>query len=795
MITFVVILLAVGLVNLHEQILDAFDYPTTEAARAAWRAVSGTPPVEVELDADRPVLQLIVPFGDLLTLERVILDRDVRLDLSDAGHLALEMRLLDCEEPARVTLYFRSGAGWFAAGGILPPKQWVRLVFTKHQFRTEGTPAGWDRVDGVRLSVWRVKNENFRVQVRRLVAEWSDVALLIPRRIGTAEARAATQFAGSMAEILEHLGISFDRFDEDSIAEGALAKRKILIVPYHPALDQRTAAAIEEFMDQGGKLFAFYTLPASLRKRLGIRELRYWRPQEGGLAEVRFQSLGIAGLPPAMRQASWNINEPVADETARVLGFWFDRAGQPTGRVAGTLADGGVFFSHVLLPDDRENKADFVRAVVGYLHPPLWAVLARRAIQRAQLIGHCTSSEQLEDFLNSTEARYWPEYSESREILREAEALWERQQFPVVVEKAKTAREKLLLLYAKAMPSFERESRAFWNHSGTGAYPGDWERTARELAEAGFNMVLPNMLWGGLAHYPSELLPHSDVYRKWGDQIAQCLAACRRHGIEVHVWKVNWNLSTAPPEFVAQMRSEGRLQKSYLGEEHTWLCPSHPKNFALEKATMLEVVRNYDVDGIHFDYIRYPSEEFCYCEGCRQRFEQFINRFVSNWPAEARTGNLREAYLEFRVAQINRLVEEVAREARQLKPNIKISAAVFGGYPECRRSVGQDWVQWVKAGHLDFVCPMNYTQDDTTFERLVSNQLRLVEGKVPVYPGIGAWRLSPDRVIGQVFLARSLGASGFTVFDLSEEAARSLLPIVRLGVGAKEAIPPHRGNE
>ena len=38
-------------------------------------------------------------------------------------------------------------------------------------------------------------------------------------------------------------------------------------------------------------------------------------------------------------------------------------------------------------------------------------------------------------------------------------------------------------------------------------------------------MVLPNMLWGGLAHYPSDVLPRSETFRKHGDQIAQCVAA------------------------------------------------------------------------------------------------------------------------------------------------------------------------------------------------------------------------------------------------------------------------------
>jgi len=34
-------------------------------------------------------------------------------------------------------------------------------------------------------------------------------------------------------------------------------------------------------------------------------------------------------------------------------------------------------------------------------------------------------------------------------------------------------------------------------------------------------MILPNMLWGGLAHYPSDVLPPSAQFRKYGDQIEQ----------------------------------------------------------------------------------------------------------------------------------------------------------------------------------------------------------------------------------------------------------------------------------
>ena len=207
---------------------------------------------------------------------------------------------------------------------------------------------------------------------------------------------------------------------------------------------------------------------------------------------------------------------------------------------------------------------------------------------------------------------------------------------------------------------------------------------------------------------------------------------------------------------------------------------------------MLEVAKKYDVDGLHFDYIRYPNRNHCYCDGCRLRFEAQAGVKVGNWPKDCYSGDLHEPYHDFRCQQITRLVAAVAREAKRLKPGIKISAAVFGSYPDCRESVGQDWVEWVKAGYLDFVCPMDYTQSDPTFIGLVQNQLRLVNGRIPVYPGIGAWRLTPDRVVGQIHHARSLNAPGFTVFNLDASAAESVLPAIALGVGSERSVPPRR---
>jgi uncharacterized lipoprotein YddW (UPF0748 family) len=335
-----------------------------------------------------------------------------------------------------------------------------------------------------------------------------------------------------------------------------------------------------------------------------------------------------------------------------------------------------------------------------------------------------------------------------------------------------------------------REIRAVWNHSGAGAYPGDWERSAKLLADSGFTAVFPNMLWGGVAHYPSDVLPRSATFRKHGDQIAQCCAAAKRHGLEVHVWKVCYNLATAPNEFAARMRREGRLQVSNDGKPSLWLCPSNPENRKLETDSLIEIARKYPADGLQLDYIRYPDGSHCYCEGCRRRFETESGRKVAEWPGECFSGSRQQEYREWRCRQIAALVAMVSREARKVRPGIKISAAVFGAYPDCRKWVGQDWPEWIKAGDVDFVCPMDYTADDTEFAKLVRNGMTLVGGRVPVVVGIGARatgiKMTPEKVLGQVRQARSLGAAGFALFNLDGETAGSLIPALGADASRKQ---------
>jgi uncharacterized lipoprotein YddW (UPF0748 family) len=201
---------------------------------------------------------------------------------------------------------------------------------------------------------------------------------------------------------------------------------------------------------------------------------------------------------------------------------------------------------------------------------------------------------------------------------------------------------------------------------------------------------------------------------------------------------------------------------------------------------MLEVARKYEVDGLHFDYIRYPDKEGCFCLGCRTRFETAIRRKINKWPADVRNdGDLVSKWLDFRRQQITTVVAAVAGRARQIRPGIKISAAVFQNWPVDRDAVGQDWRLWCEQGYLDFVCPMDYTVSGGHLQRMIQQQLTWA-GKVPCYPGIGlsTWSDPTDicRLIEQINITRQLKTGGFTVFNYGPTEATQVLPLLGEGM-------------
>ncbi len=787
----------------EELVIDDFEYDSADAAGESWRPAEQSLPVGLIERNGGTALQMNADFTG--ESRRAVYDRDVDLDLSRWGRFSMDLYIDRPGLFGSFTIYFRSGDGWYAAGLGLGRKGWNTVQFSRSEFQVEDHPAGWHQIDGIRLAAWRGASETGSCAVDDLVAYRETRAIVMGTNTierDSDEGRAVQSAAETVSSILAGAGVMTSTIGDADVEAGALEDFEIAIFAYNPDMSEAEVEAIGEYVNAGGHIMVFYSIPDSLAEILGVRKVDWTREEyEGQFDAIRFEDVQeFAGMPDEVGQHSWNINivEPV-EGRSRVLGRWYDRDGANTGYPAFIASDAGIYMSHILLAGDRAAKERMIVAMLGHYLPDIWPQVAQTAINGPEQIGHVIGTDEAASWIEDhADAAPDPEavttaLADYHRELDDAGRRLEAEEYPAVVDVAGEAWARLREAYTLVHRPRDAEFRAWWNHSGTGAYD-TWEESMANLEAGGFNAVVPNMLWGGVALYESEYLPHHPVVAERGDQIAECVEAARRHGIEVHPWKVNWNLGHAvPEEFVQQLREEGRLQRSYDGEEIRWLCPSDPRNFELELNTMVEVARNYDVDGVHFDYIRYPGSNACFCDGCRERFQRDTGIQVENWPQDTRDDEeIHEAWVQWRCDNISRLVEATAREVRAIKPHCKISAAVFRSYPGCREGVGQDWVHWIEQGWLDFVCPMDYITSDASFAAQVATQMEQVAGRVPLYPGIGAWRLdSPDRVAAQIHIARHLGTDGFILFNYSGDMAETVPPALGKAMLSQSAVHPH----
>jgi uncharacterized lipoprotein YddW (UPF0748 family) len=282
----------------------------------------------------------------------------------------------------------------------------------------------------------------------------------------------------------------------------------------------------------------------------------------------------------------------------------------------------------------------------------------------------------------------------------------------------------------------------------------------------------------------------SGDFKKEGDAFDQCFAACKKYGVEMHVWKVCWNLGSYTSKvFKKRMKEENRCLVNADGTTFDgWLCPSNPKNQALEISSMIELASKKP-HGIHFDYIRYKGSDGCYCDGCKARFAKFSGKEIKNWPGDvygkSAIVELQNSWREFRISNITYVVKSVSDVVRRDYPGVKISAAVFKSPLNDPTVLGQDWPDWCKKGYVDSVHNMDYMVSPALFKNVVKRQMNAV-GNAKIYPGIGlsCWpgdTQSEVVLARQIMAIRELGLDGFTIFSFDRHAI-PVLPILRLGI-------------
>lgn len=341
--------------------------------------------------------------------------------------------------------------------------------------------------------------------------------------------------------------------------------------------------------------------------------------------------------------------------------------------------------------------------------------------------------------------------------------------------------------------------RLVWEHPGDNNYGGDWDKIISELVAAGFNGLIVRIGTGGEACYDSDILPYDIAVKQRGYHLNAILKAGKKYGLDIHAWQILYQCRNIDTDFVHRMQKEKRLQKSFDGQElytagghhMVMLCPSDERNRKHEVETFVEIATRYPgIKGIHYDYVRYLTSDYCFCDGCRDRFNAYYNektgKTVKNWPKDTRTDpEVKKYFIPWRAEQVTILVRDIRAVFRQKFPNMQVSAAVQQS-PIATETMGQPWIEWGKEGLVDFVCPMTYTGLFEQFKRSNEYLKKQMAGAIPVYPGIGMSQrglldeeMTMDKIYQQIEYSRKSNAGGFCIFSFSPRMRDELIPILK----------------
>jgi len=273
------------------------------------------------------------------------------------------------------------------------------------------------------------------------------------------------------------------------------------------------------------------------------------------------------------------------------------------------------------------------------------------------------------------------------------------------------------------------------------------------------------------------------------DPLAYLVTLAHRNGIAVHAW-INvflvWSdMSKAPPPTHLAARHPDWLLTDAGGVRMDRIPSSRWKKAGLEGwfvspgsramrdhmvRVVQELVSDYQVDGIHLDYIRYPSREFSFDPKTR-------STFAVKWgvdPAETKGDRaalqrviggsalslVDSLYAESRVSNVDSMIIAIKAACRE-KP---LSAAVVADPSSARRDKAQDWARWVNNQWMDFVVPMAYNFPPLELESRAVIYNRMI-GKDHWLMGLGVFDGRDEYLAESVELLREVGITGYAIFS------------------------------
>jgi len=281
------------------------------------------------------------------------------------------------------------------------------------------------------------------------------------------------------------------------------------------------------------------------------------------------------------------------------------------------------------------------------------------------------------------------------------------------------------------------EYRALWVdvfHDGLRS-PQEVDTMLASARRANLNAVFVQVRKACDAYYDSKVEPKNPAVKSGFDPLAYLLRQARNpalgHRIEVHAWLVTYRAKMPGDELwkssahVVQRHPEwlsrtvdGKLEDSFPDNRgRQMLDPGVPEVIDYNLEVVRDILSRYDVDGIHFDYFRYPDSNtpgnvWGYNPVAVERFNKLYGRKGKPAPADPQWG-------EFRRQQVEFMARKVYAHVRAWRPQVKVSAAliVYGSPSDSfertdpYKQVFQDWPRIAAGGWLDILMPMNYKRE------------------------------------------------------------------------------------
>ena len=354
------------------------------------------------------------------------------------------------------------------------------------------------------------------------------------------------------------------------------------------------------------------------------------------------------------------------------------------------------------------------------------------------------------------------------------------------------------------------ETRALWVLRTSLTTPESIATLVRSARDHGFNTLLLQVRGRGDAYYrggaeprPADLTRQPDSF----DPLATAIQSAHAAGLRVHAW-VNVNLVSSAvdlptarahvvyrhpswlmvPRDIAQELAKIEPESPvYLGKIARWTrtqsagvegiyaSPILPEAAQYTEAIVRDLTRRYGLDGVHFDYVRYPNDRFDYSRAAIREFRKSVRPRLSE--ATRRTLDAEEAvnlfaypdglqdeWRSFRVARMTALMARLGAAVKAERPTALVTVAAAPDVRDAYDRKMQDWRAWLADGLIDAICPMAYTTEPARFAEQIA-AARDAAGARAVWAGIGAYRLTPKETIEHIQIARRLGTTGVILFS------------------------------